>query len=322
MKIIALALATLCACASPQEAPPLSAVPESQAQPNVLNGVTFEPSAEPLAYDYFVAGHIYGAPKNKRSIFPAASVLANLERIRVAKPAFFMSLGDALRVPSAIHLAAFRESFLERVEAPVFNAVGNHDVAIRERYLAEFPGPTYYHFRLGRVLHIVVDTELDVGRLTGAQLEWLLALLASAESNESIASVAVYGHKLLAVVGREEFELVSRHLNSHIGYQADSRFNEVLLPALRQLASKKQVTWFAGDIGCAHSLPLFYAREADVDLAWIATGIGDTENDAILRVKVDETGRMRFRVRRCDGYRSPPLETYGVEFWQAHFQKQ
>jgi len=309
-------------CSSPvlQDREPEAASLEQSALP-VLNGVPFHPTSDPKAYSYLVAGHLYGAPLNKQSIFPAASLLGNLDRIDRAQPEFFMSLGDAVRLPSPIQLMTFRSSFLDRVSAPILNAVGNHDVVSRERYLAEFPGSTTYQFTHGRALHIVVDTELDVGRISGAQLEWLLESLRAAESNDAIRSVAIYGHKLLYVVGREKFEVVARHLNSHLGYQADALFNENLLPALRRLAEKKQVTWFAGDIGCAHSLPLFHAKEEQRDLTFVATGIGDTENDVILRVDVEESGRMAFRVIRLDGLRSQKLETYDVEFWRDYFQK-
>ena len=320
--VVAGALGTVLGCSSPalQARESGNAIREQSELP-VMNGMSFNPTSTPKAYRYIVAGHIYGAPLNKKSIFPAASLLGNLDRINRAQPEFFMSLGDAVRLPSPIQFKTFRSSFLDRVSAPILNAVGNHDVASRERYLAEFPGSTSYLFTHGRVLHIVVDTELDVGRISGAQLEWLLESLLAAESNDSISSVALYGHKLLYVVGRDEFEVVSRHLNSHLGYQADALFNQNLLPALRRLAEKKQVTWFAGDIGCAHSLPLFYVKEEQRDLTFVATGIGDTENDAILRVDVEESGRMSFRVLRLDGLRALNLETYGVEFWRDYFQK-
>ena len=294
---------------------------EQGTRPTVMNDQRFVLAEEPKSYSYLVGGHLYGAFTNSDSIFPAASLLRNLDSIKERAPEFFMSLGDIVRLPTENQLNAFRGSFLDALDFPVLNAVGNHEMVSRERYLAAFPGPITYTFRHGSVQHVVIDTELDVGRISGEQLEFLLQVLRDAQNQSSISSVAIYGHKLIWLADREELKTVRKNLNGPNGYQDDKGFTTTVLPTLRALAEKKQVAWFAGDIGSAHSLPFFYEKDEQLDLVWIATGIGDTEQDSILQVDVAESGRLSFHTVGLDGLGTKSLESYDLEYWREHFEK-
>jgi len=295
--------------------------PQAHYKPTVLNGRDLNASLQAGAYSYWVGGHLYGAPQNTRSIFPAASLLGNLQQINAGGASFFMSLGDAIRFCTPPHYAMFKKSFANHLEMPLLNAVGNHDVAVRARYLEQFPGETSHVFAHGKTLHLTLDAEEDPGRISGLQLRSFLAALRIAQSDPAFASVAIYSHKLLWAGGRPKFKVVFDHMNSKDGYRDDDLFTTEVLPALRELGAKKQVIWFSGDIGCSHTLPLFYAEEPDVDLTWIATGIGDTEVDSILKVEVDGAGRMTPSVFRLDGKESKPLSHFSFNYWEQHFSK-
>ena len=319
MKLITVLLAlALCRAGLLQEAP---RDPANPYRPTIMNDLPLVVSPDAGPYSFIVGGHLYGAPLNKKSIFPSASLLGNLDRINAMGSAFFVSLGDAIRFCLPKHYAMFRRSFADRLEMPLLNAVGNHDVAVRARYLKEFPGPTSGLFTHGKVLHLILDAEEDSGTISGQQLQGLLAMLEIAGKTEKLSSVAIYSHKLLWACGREKFDIVFQHLNSKDGYRADQSFVNTLLPPLRRLALQKQVIWFSGDIGCSHTLPLFYEKEPGVDLTWIATGIGDTADDSLLQVEVDQAGRMTPHVVRLDGTDSNPLSSFGLDYWKAHFKK-
>ncbi len=284
-----------------------------------FNGLALDARPRDRAYRFVVGGHLYGAPQNKSSIYPAPSLLANLERINASGASFFVSLGDVIRFTTPAHIAAYRRSFVERLEMPLFNAAGNHDVDGRAGFLAAFPQPTTMHFVHGRVLHLILDTELDVGRISGAQLLFLCAALARAAALDEVRSVAVHAHKLVWTDGRADLRLVHEHVNHPNGYVNDGGFVRDVLPALRALARTKPVVWFSGDVGVPGRLPLFHHREPDVDLTWVAVGLGDTKDDALLLVDVTPAGRMSFTVMRMDGQSSRPLEEFGLEHWRKHF---
>ncbi len=284
-----------------------------------FNGRALDTRPRDLAYRFVVGGHLYGAPQNTTSIWPAPALLANLELVHASGASFFVSLGDLIRFTTPERIAALRRGFVERLELPLFNAPGNHDLDGHRPFLAAFPQPTTMHFVHGRVLHLVLDTELDVGRIRGPQLDFLRAALARAAELDELGAVAVHSHKLVWTDGREDLRVVYEHVNSTSGYANDGGFTRDVLPALRALAQTKPVVWFSGDIGTPGRLPLFWHRESDADLTWIAVGLGDTKDDALLLVDVAPEGRMRFEVLRLDGQASRPLEQYGLEYWREHF---
>jgi len=302
------------------EDPPVRAADEPSDVPSRFNGRVLRVDPAFGAYTYLVGGHLYGAPRNQESIFPSASLLGNLRLINESGAAFFMSLGDCVRYPGPKNFAALRSGFAERIEMPLFNVVGNHDVAHRDNYVREFPGPTRGKMRHGAVLHVALDTELDPGRISGNQLADLVATLAEARRTQDLGAVAIYGHKLVWLDGRTDLAFVRQRVNNGGGYQDQGEFARNVLPLLRELARTKQVVFFSGDIGIDVSFQLFYHREPDRDLTWIATGFGDTADDVLLQVHASAEGRLTFDVLRMDGKPSEPIETFGLDFWKEHFR--
>ncbi|PCJ58655.1 MAG: hypothetical protein COA79_12930 [Planctomycetota bacterium] len=60
-----------------------------------LNGNKLFPEKIGNTYSFLLAGHIYGSPDGgEASLYPASSLLANLDYINYLDPAFFMFLGD------------------------------------------------------------------------------------------------------------------------------------------------------------------------------------------------------------------------------------
>jgi hypothetical protein len=203
---------------------------------------------------------------------------------------------------------------------PLFNAVGNHDVGNRELYRRHFGDVSYGDFVLGRTLFLILDTELDRGRISGEQLDFLDGALNAAEKEDRIASVVLFSHRLLFVPDDPRFDIVFLHLNSRQGYRTDGSFRRDVLPHLKRLATRKPVVWMAGDIGVSRSLPLFFHREEDVDLTWIATGMGDTADDVLLRLEAAPTGKIAIEVISLDGREEKVmLESMGMAFWKQHF---
>ena len=114
-----------------------------------INGKLLNPLKVHSDYSFLLAGHIYGS--HNKSIFPAASLLANIELLNDLKPDFMVLLGDIVSGCNELEFAKLRESFLTKVTFPVFNAVGNHDVPnddLRVLYEKHF-GKTFFSFEVG-----------------------------------------------------------------------------------------------------------------------------------------------------------------------------
>lgn len=126
-------------------------------------------------YSILIAGHLYGAPENGRSVFPSASILGMLYEINSMDCSFFVSLGDNFRRANDIQMINYKKSFANQLNFPIVNAVGNHDITDRKKYVNNF-GNTYYDFVYGSELYIFLDSELDHSKIMGDQLNYFKCL--------------------------------------------------------------------------------------------------------------------------------------------------
>ena len=134
---------------------------------NVSGDITSQISDEvlnlqesPHAYSFIVSGHTYGTPSG--SLYPAASLLANIQLLNSLNPDFMMLLGDVIQHQGAengigeLEIEIFKKSLVDKLEFPVFNSPGNHDLSIRNLYEKYF-GKTFFHFQQSSELYIVLD---------------------------------------------------------------------------------------------------------------------------------------------------------------------
>lgn len=110
--------------------------------------------------------------------------------------------------------------------------------------------------------------------------------------------------------------MVFEHLNSQKNYQP-GYFRQSIEPMLTRVASRKPVVWFSGDVGVSWSLPTFYWRVPGQKLTYVATGLGDTANDAIIKVNVSSDGQVAINAVSLTGAEVLPIERYGPEYWSA-----
>jgi len=110
-----------------------------------------------------------------------------IKRILERKPDFIIHLGDMVPTPDEREWQAFFEISKSMV-LPFFPVVGNHDVSTgssgnkvyREQFFLP-EGKTYYAFRAGGILFVILDSEKGRGRIVGEQLSWLEDMLSSSE---------------------------------------------------------------------------------------------------------------------------------------------
>jgi 3',5'-cyclic AMP phosphodiesterase CpdA len=110
-----------------------------------------------------------------------------MKRILERKPCFLIHLGDMINHPHEKEWRAFFE-ISKQMDLPFFPVVGNHDVGTttlgEEMYRKEFSlpeGKTYYAFRAGGVLFVILDSEEGRGRIIKEQRSWLENTLSSSE---------------------------------------------------------------------------------------------------------------------------------------------
>ncbi len=118
-----------------------------------------------------------------------------IKRILERKPDFIIHLGDMVPSPRETEWQAFFEAS-KPITLPFFPVVGNHDVSVGssgdEAYRNQFQlpeGKTYYAFRAGEVLFVVLDSEKGRCRISKEQRSWLEGVLSSSKEKFKLAFI-------------------------------------------------------------------------------------------------------------------------------------
>ena len=301
---------------------------------NVSGDITSQISDEvlnlqesPHSYSFIVSGHTYGTPSG--SFYPAASLLGNIQLFNSLKPDFMMLLGDAIQHQGAgngigeLEIEIFKKSLVDKLEFPVFNSPGNHDLSIRNLYEKYF-GKTFFHFQQSSELYIVLDTQLGPSLSDRPQRDYVLNLIKSAKEDKGIKNIFVFMHTTLWAVNNSPLNSINPWVNGPMSGGND--FEKIILPELNLLAQEKNVYLFSGDIGIKNyklgkfpqeSFPLFYQKHNNI--TYIANGLAENENDAVIKVDVSIDGDVAFYPISLIGNEIGNIDQYGIEYWQNKF---
>lgn len=284
-----------------------------------LNRRSLSLSKRPDRYAFFLIGHLYGS--QNQSIYPSASVLANLDRFDRRDLRFGVLLGDLVRAPTDLQIDAFDRTFAALVRKPLFAVMGNHDEGRDRGFQRRYGDETYYAFRHASEHFVFLDGELDDGDITGPQLEFLQRQVERSAHDASVRNLFVFCHRLVWAIGNPPLDALLPYVNGPESHRADAvSFTRDVLPRLRTLG--KPVFLISGDVGGGWSFPFLFERDAEGDITYIATGIGDTVEDTMLVASVDR-GEVSFTPVSLGGHEviAPPLDRYGVSYWRVEMIK-
>jgi hypothetical protein len=262
--------------------------------------------ADSSSYTFFIGGHFHGASTNI-SGFPAATLLANLDKINSADASFMISLGD-LFLSVKRDMKNYRWTFFDKLQMPIFNAVGNHDIEEVD-YVGRF-GRTYNSFQVGTEKYIILDTELDNGHITGKQLSFFKKQIKAAKT-DGTKNVFVFAHRPIWSEENSKLEGVFKE-----NTKGGTNFKSTILPLLKKLPSSLQTYWFGGSMGGRAPASFFYFKERK-NLTYIATAIRNLPRDGILKVTVKQ-GKVSFLPISFTGRKVEALEKYGPSYWKKH----
>ncbi|MCK4726694.1 MAG: metallophosphoesterase [Anaerolineales bacterium] len=287
-----------------------------------MNKTGFRES-DPQAYQFLVAGHIYGSHNDDASR-PAATLLQNLSAIQQMDLNLIVLLGDSVFDSTPENFQGLEEKFLYQLDIPVYNAIGNHDIRNNGRSIYEERyGPTYYEFRYGPAQMIVLDTELKNCSIVGEQRDMLETTLHEASQDSSIEQIFVFLHK---VIFMEQFPELLDSDNPQVkpnngSIVCEKNYSALLEKNFLPAARVKPVYLIAGDSGAyGGNFSPFFEKHPDAPLYTIATGIGDTPQDSVILVSIDRSD-SRFDVMSLTGKTFNPLETYDLAYWKSLAKK-
>lgn len=280
----------------------------SPAQKSPFNGLTI-PDSTGNNYSFLISGHFHGSSSNL-SGFPAASLLSNLDLINESKATFMMSTGDLfLDVTKDIPL--YKKSFFDKLQIPLFNVVGNHDLSGKV-YQQNF-GPTWSAFRLSTEQFIFLDTEEEDGKIIHEQQAFLSNELTIAGKDPGIKNIFIFSHR---PVWAENNEKLKNVFQGNTRSATNNNFNTTILPTLKELAGKKNIYWVSGSLGGNAPASFFYYTDEN-NITFIQTAIRDLPRDGMIKVNVTG-GKIAFETISFTLQPMPKLEDCGLDMWKTH----
>ncbi|MBK6882586.1 MAG: metallophosphoesterase [Flavobacteriales bacterium] len=283
-----------------------SLVAPCAAQTSPYNGRSLVQPDSSGAYRLLIGGHFHGASSNV-SGFPAATVLAGLDRINATRANAFLSTGDLFLDPDR-DSARYVRSFFTKLDLPLFNAPGNHDLegkAFRED--ARYPQV----LRIGQDRIILLDTEKGDSRLKGAQLD-VLRTLADSAGHWEHARVFIISHRpIWAEENARYSELFAGNTRSLLG----TNFNADVLPLLQRIAEHVQVFWISGSMAGRAPSSIFFQPEAE-NITYIQCAVRDELRDALLIADVSPAG-IEWSGLSLTGAALPEVWTMDADWWEA-----
>ncbi|MGV8025664.1 MAG: metallophosphoesterase family protein [Anaerolineaceae bacterium] len=274
-----------------------------------LNSIHVDVPTDDSPITIITGGHIYGNPYNEGIPTVASTVTDYIDTLNTSNADFFVSLGDMTYLPSLESIQSLEQDFLNKLTIPVFNSVGNHDMKNGRTFYEENFGQTYYSFSYGSAQIIVLDTVLSHCYIEGHQQEMLESVFQNSLQDEDIDTILIFIHKLVFL---EDEDLVGRANGTcEYGTNFSELRDELLIPASRV----KPIYIFAGDVGAfGGNLSPFYYQYPESNLYTIAVGVGDSENDAFLRIDI-ENGIVQLNLLALKNGEFKEVANYTPDYW-------
>jgi hypothetical protein len=258
-------------------------------------------------YSFVVSGHFYGS-SCESSGYPAATLLAGIDTLNGLHASFMISLGDMFMDVNDGYIRNYQKSLFSKLQMPLFNAVGNHDVANGNLYAKVF-GPSWYSFRVQDDVFILLDTETDDGSISAEQLVFLTGAL---KASGAAKNIFIFSHRPVWAENSSRYgKLFRGNTRTAIG---SNNFETVVRPLAEQYAKGKNIVWMSGSFGGGPA-SFFYDKEPTGTFTFIQTAIRNAERDAVLLVNV-RNGKVSFSGISLTGQELQPLEKYDMNYWQ------
>lgn len=282
-------------------------------------------------YSFLAGGHLYGAHENERSVFPAASLLGNINRLNANPTKFFMATGDIIRTAKDPAMIEAARTAFSGFNQPVFNAPGNHDLDDRNAYETAFgivSPNTFFRFpgsanQIGFFMrddfYMIMDSEYLLEGQTSQILSFLdRELKRLKERPTKVRHVFVFSHRLVWALCSDEFAGADDIANEPLQGKVNADSACIVVDRVLELPHTGETYWISGDVGTHWSVPLLYGINKSKKLTAIATGIGDTQEDALLKVSVSPEGKVSFGTLALTNASWNPVETYTLAYWEKN----
>ena len=274
------------------------------AQPSPYNVLPLVPPDSAGNYRLIISGHFHGASSNA-SGYPAATLLAQLDRINGLRANALLSTGDLFLNPDR-DSARFAASLFQRLEVPLYNAPGNHD---REgSAFGDVPFPMV--LQMGRDRIILLDTERSNSDIVGDQLN---ALEQAAKDSEAgvLGRVFIITHR---PVWSEADPIYGPLFKGNTRSLTGCNYQRDVWPLVQRMAVASSVVWASGSMAGGAPASVFF-QPHDTNVTYIQSAIRDELRDALLVADVGPT-TIKWSLVSLTGQRTAPVEEHTATWWK------
>ena len=276
-----------------------------------MNSIPLVDNNQPIKF--LVAGHVYGKP-GEEEFHPAATLINNVALLRNLNPDFVVFLGDTVWKPKGDNFDTLDLLLLEPLQVPIFNAVGNHDVTKRDIYQERY-GDTVFAFIFKNQLFFILDTTLQYYDLNPDQLIFVQSTIENQMKASDLSAIHLFMHHLLFLDEEEVYG--KQHLKPNEGDGVSESFQDFLKSTLYQVSDSIPIFIYAGDVGAFKpgNLSPLYKQDPGHNITFLASGLGNHQNDSILIVEEDNDNYLVITPLSLTGNESKPIESYDFEYW-------
>ena len=246
----------------------------------------------PKEISFFVAGHAYGDPADKRDGIHTP-FLNYFDELNDKAVDFGVFTGDITYVPSKESLDDFVEK-VETVTKEYYIAPGNHDLADGGTLFEEFFGNEYGVFSKQNNLFFI----LSPGEDWSIPIDQIDFIKASLVKNPGISNIFVFSHQIIWWEA-EDPRFGYFQPNSMAGKAGESNFWTEVFDIFA--ASDAAVYFIAGDVGSSASRKAIFYGEYDDNTKFIASGMGGRVEDNFLLVTVYGNDEVEIEVIALNG---------------------
>lgn len=259
-------------------------------------------------YSFLVSGHFHGA-STSASTYPASTLLANIDTLNSLNPLFLMSLGDLFLDVNETYIDHYQKSLFSKLKMPLFNAVGNHDLANGNMYEKVY-GKTWTWIIYKNTICIILNTEINDGSIKGNQFEFLKNILQQDQMLNG-KNLFIFSHRPIWSEGQERYKgLFEGNTRTVVG---SNNYKTEIEPLLLK-AKAKNIYWISGSMSSA-PVSFFYDKHPESGIIFMQTAIRDLPRDAVLQVNV-EGDKISFKGVSLTGQTLEPIENYNLDFWK------
>jgi hypothetical protein len=276
-----------------------------------MNSIPLQDDHKPVKF--LVSGHVYGKPGDDE-FHPAITLINNVALLRNLEPDFMVFLGDTVWKPTAENFNTLELLVLDPLKIPVFNAVGNHDVTKRDVYQTRY-GNTVFAFEFKNQLIFFLDTTLIYYELSPGQLSFIRDTIEDQIQTSDISAIHLFMHHVLFLKDDEIFG--KQHLKPNEGDGTSKTFQDFLRSTLHPVSESIPIFVYAGDVGAYKpgNLSPLYKEDPKYDITYLATGLGNHQNDSILILEQNANLEFTITPFSLTGKELKPIETYDFQYW-------